>query len=177
MRFFFVIACCSFFCFAQNKEHDVNAVKCFYENKAKPIFIFNKKNGSIVDTLQNAKEENTWYKLTITESDYGWFKINTIERIPNKNKEHHYKNFWVRNSDFNLYVKNEDEDHAYIYDLPTTSSNRIHKLDNGQKVQVTEISELWAKIVLIIGEKKVAGWLPYKDQCANLKTCYDYEKF
>ena len=142
-------------------------VECYYNKDVKnPILIYDNINGSVVDTLYNISDKNSWYKLTVLSSEYGWFKIKDLSRLPSSSKHYNYENYWVRNTDFLVDVDNYDDRHqVYIYDLPTLDSNKIHRLDNFQKVNIIEVDGLWAKVKFKVGKKQIQGWLGYKDQC------------
>lgn len=153
-------------------------VETFYNKESKqPLFVYDNVDGKIIDTLSNVEGENAYYKIAIIDSQYGWFKIKNIQRLPALYENYGYENQWVRASNFMVHVANYDENtRVYLYDLPSMKANRIHKLDNFQKVNVVEISDRWAKVYLGIGKKRIEGWLDFKDQCAYpWTTCPKYE--
>lgn len=145
-----------------------DVVEAYYDNQnTMPLHIYDSVNGKIVDTLVPINTENTWYKIAIIESDYGWFKIKNISKLPNDPKNYGYDNHWVKASGFLITVDNYDENHrVYLYDEPFKTANKIHKVDNFQLVNVIETSDLWAKVNFMVGKKNIMGWLPFKDQCA-----------
>lgn len=166
--------CCCFSGMAQDKTTNNEFVKCYYNlSSHEPIQIYDAIDGKIVKSFYNQNSTNSWYKLAFSESDYGWFKIKRIESFPDNFLNSDYQNYWVKSKDFFITIRNHSGNtQVYIYDLPTTSSNRIHKLDPAQEVEIIEISELWTKIKLTVGKKDIEGWLPFKNQCANpLNSC------
>lgn len=167
-----MLLCCSLISIAQHKTHSNDFVECYYDNTSSlPILIYDNINGKIVDSLYNQNNKSTWYKLAIAESNYGWFKIKNLQRLPDNYKDFDYENYWVKNDNFFVAIANYDPNsQVYIYDLPSTSSNRIHKLDNNQDVTITEISELWAKVKFRVGKKEIEGWLNHTYQCALPST-------
>ncbi|WP_047546257.1 hypothetical protein [Psychroserpens sp. Hel_I_66] len=152
----------------ENKIHYRDLVEAYYDNDSKrPLNIYDSINGQVVNTFNVLEGKTNYYKIAILESEYGWFKIKNIQRLPSDAKDYGYENFWVQSKDFIIHIDNYDEDHrVYLYDLPTKKSNRIHKLDNFQITSVIETSDLWAKVKCKIGNKKIEGWLDFKDQCA-----------
>lgn len=169
MRSMVIWLCCCFICIAQEKIHQDDVVECYFELASQQsIIIYESVNGKIVDSLLNSSIENNWYKLAVVESDYGWFKIRDIQKLPNHKINHVFDNYWVKSNNFQMRIKDYNlTKHVYIYDLPTKASNRIHKLDANQEVLLTEVSGLWAKINFTVGKKEIEGWLPFKDQHAK----------
>lgn len=166
--------------FAQenDKFHYLEFVESYYKKDFKqPIYIYDDVNGKIVDTLYNNEAKSSWYKIAIIESEYGWFKIKNIQRLPNMYKNYGYENYWVKTSGFLISVDIHSENHrVYLYDEPTKKSNRIHKIDSFQKVNIIETNDLWAKVNFVVGKKTVTGWLSFKDQCAYpWTTCLKYD--
>ncbi|WP_460218911.1 SH3 domain-containing protein [Psychroserpens sp. MEBiC05023] len=166
--------------FAQDKTkfHYLEVVESYYDNTTdRPIYIYDSTDGNIVDTLYNVDDKYAWYKIAISESDYGWFKIKNIQRLPSSYKDFDYEDYWVRTSGFLININSYDDSHyVYIYDLPSTEANKIHKLDRFQRVYVTEIDGKWSKVKFKVGNKVVEGWLGFKDQCAYpWTTCPKYE--
>ncbi|MEH6537807.1 MAG: hypothetical protein V7719_15505 [Psychroserpens sp.] len=171
---------CSLNLFGQDidKLHNLDFVESYYDSETdKPLYIYDRVNGEIVGTLKNSDAISSWYKIAIIESEYGWFKIKNIQRLPNAYKNYDYENHWVKASEFLINVDTYDENHrVYLYDEPTKTSNKIHKIDNFQQVNVIETNDLWAKISFMVGKKKVIGWLSFKDQCAYpWTTCFKNE--
>ncbi|WP_299336553.1 hypothetical protein [uncultured Psychroserpens sp.] len=166
--FVFLISCFSLLAQDQVQFHYTNLVESYYDKtNAKPIFIYNAKNGKIVDTLSNVEDKNSWYKIAILDSEYGWFKIKNIQRLPSSFKDFDYEDHWVKTQGFLIAVDNYDVNHhVYLYDEPTKYSNKIHKVDNFQLVAVAETTDLWAKVSFMVGKEKVEGWLSFEDQCA-----------
>ncbi|WP_298901838.1 SH3 domain-containing protein [uncultured Psychroserpens sp.] len=162
-----ILCCFSLLLTGESYAERSNYVECYYNKDVKkPLLIYDDINGKVVDSLYNINDKNAWYKLTILNSDYGWFKIKNISRLPSSKKQYNYENYWVKNVNFLIDVDNYDETHqVYIYDLPSLNSNKIHRLDNFQKVNVIEVDGLWAKVKFGVGKKQVTGWLGYKDQC------------
>lgn len=169
MKFHLLLLFCSLNLIAQesDKTHNTNFVEAFYDKETKlPLYIYESINGNIVDTLTNVKAKNSWYKIAIVDSEYGWFKIKNVHRGPNVFKNYGYKNYWVKTSNFFISVDVLDENHrVYLYDEATYGSNRIHKIDNSKPVHIIETSGLWAMVTLKVGKKTVKGWLSFKDQC------------
>lgn len=144
-----------------------NFVESYYNKKnEQPILVYNKINGRVVDTLYNIDDKYAWYKLAISDSDSGWLKIKNIQRLPSEYKNYGYENHWVKSSDFliNVDVYNPNKP-VYLFELPSIKSNRIHKIDEHQSVNVTEIDGLWAKVKFTIDNKIIEGWLSFKNQC------------
>lgn len=173
-----------FFCtanlFAQKSDeiHYDQLVEAFYDQETKkPLYVYDSINGTIVDTLMNSDSENSWYKIAILSSDYGWFKIKNIQRLPNSYKNYGYENHWVKTSDFLITVASFDENHSiYIYEEPTIKSNKIHKIDSAKSIHIIETSDLWAMVSFVVGKKTVNGWLSYKYHCAYpWTTCTKYD--
>ncbi|WCO03229.1 hypothetical protein [Psychroserpens ponticola] len=156
--------------FAQESDtiHYKNLVEAYYDKETKkPLYIYDNIKGIIVDTLKNIDTKNSWYKIAILDSEYGWFKIKNIQRLPNAYKNYGYENYWVKTSDFLISVDHIDKKHrAYLYDEPTNESNKIHKIDSFKTVHVTETIDLWAMVSFKVGKKTIRGWLSFKDQCA-----------
>lgn len=176
----FFLLLCSANLFAQdsNKLHYLDFVESYYDRETKkPLYIYDNINGKIVDTLVSTESKNSWYKIAILESDYGWFKIKNIQRIPDVYKNYGYENYWVKASNFLITINSYNENRrVYLYDEPTKASNKIHKTDSFQLVNIIETSELWAKVSFVVGKKTVTGWLNYQDQCAYpWTTCPKYE--
>lgn len=172
MKTIFVFLLCSLSAFSQSY------VECYYSKEANnPILIFDQINGKVVDTLYNVDDKSSWYTLAIAESEYGWFKIRDLRRLPSSSKTYSYENYWVKNINFLVNVDNYDETHhVYLYDLPSTNANKIHKLDDFQKVSVTEVSGNWSKVKFKVGKKEIEGWLSYRDQCGYpWTTCPKYD--
>nr|WP_321223445.1 hypothetical protein [uncultured Psychroserpens sp.] len=179
MRFFTVI----FILFSiasaaqeSDKYHYLDFVEAFYDNESKkPLYIYDTINGHIIDTLTN-NNKNTYYKIAILDSEYGWFKLKNIQRLPEDRKDFGYENHWVKSKDFLIFVSNYDENYkVYLYDLPSKKSNRIHKLDDYQLTSIIETSDLWAKVRFKVGKKTLEGWLQFRDQCAYPWTnCIKY---
>lgn len=162
---------------SQDTMHYADLVEAYY-NKAvdQPIFIYDAINGTIIDTLKRVDSKYSWYKIAIKESEYGWFKIKNIQRLPDLYQNFQYENYWVKNIDFLISVDNFGPSHrVYLYDEPSNNANKIHKIDSFQRVNVTEISDQWALVNFKIGKKYVSGWLRHEDQCAlPWTTCPKY---
>ncbi|WP_204345143.1 hypothetical protein [Psychroserpens algicola] len=170
----------SVFGFAQkdNQSFYRNFVEAYYNKQTpEPILIYDDMGGNVVDTLYNIADKNSWYKIAITESEFGWFKMRNIQRLPSSYKNFPYDDHWVKSTNFLVHVDNYDDNHqVYIYDLPSLNSNRIHKMDNFQIVNIIEINDLWSKVKFKVGKKRIEGWLRFKDQCAYpWTTCPKYE--
>lgn len=170
---------CSLNLFAQksDKLHYTNLVEAYYDkNTTHPIYIYDSINGTIVDTLKHIETKNCWYKIAIIDSEYGWFKIKNIQRLPNAYKNYGYENHWVKTSDFLVSVDLFSESHrVYLYDEPSIESNKIHKIDSSKSVHIIETNDLWALVSFKVGKKRVEGWLNFKDQCAYpWTTCPKY---
>ena len=166
--------------FSQNQEqiHYRDLVETYYNKEStKPLYVYDAVNGNVIDTLNNIEAKNAYYKIAVVDSEYGWFKIKNIQRLPESYKNYGYEDHWVRASNFLIHVDNYNEDsRVYLYDLPSKKSNRIHKLDNYQKAHIIEISDRWAKVTFRVGKKEIEGWLDYKDQCAYpWTTCPKYD--
>jgi hypothetical protein len=142
--------------------------QCYYSKEAKsPILIYDAMNGTIVDTLHHI-DDNTWYKLTILESEYGWFKIKELRTWPTAETSNSYENYWIKNHNFLVSVDHsKDTKYVYLYDLPSKKANKIHKLDEFQKVSVTEVDGQWSKVRFKVGQKEIEGWMGLKYQIAN----------
>lgn len=180
MRVFvlFLFISCNLFAQDNTKFHYGNLVEAYYAKEStKPLYIYDSVNGKIVDTLKNIENTNAWYKIAILDSEYGWFKIKNIQRLPESHIDFGYENHWVRTTDFLTTVDNYDDNHiVYLYDQPSKKSNRIHKLDHFQIVSVIETNALWSNVTFMVGKKRVNGWLHFKDQCAYpWTTCPKYE--
>ena len=156
--------------FAQESDeiHFAQLVEAYYDQETKePLYIYDSMNGTIVDTLTNTETENSWYKIAIIKSEYGWFKIKNIQRLPSSYKNYGYKNHWVKTSDFLISVAGFDVNQSiYLYEEPTIESNKIHKLESSKSVHILETSDLWAMVSFVVGKKTVHGWLSFKYQCA-----------
>nr|WP_321234870.1 hypothetical protein [uncultured Psychroserpens sp.] len=168
MKIIVAFLLCSFNVFAQD-TYDLSRevhVNCYYNNDVKtPILIYDNINGKVVDTLYNSEDKNAWYKLTILESDYGWFKI---KRLSTPTEQFNYENYWVKSQHFLVSVdSSSDNKNIYLYDLPSTKANKIHKLDDFQKVSVTEVDGNWSKVKFKVGKKEIEGWLGFEYQIAN----------
>jgi len=179
-RVFLFLLLCAFNTFAQDKEklHYLDYVESYYsKDTKKPLYIYDGINGKVVDTLINIEAKNSWYKIAIIDSEYGWFQIKNIQRLPNAYKNYDYKNHWVRTSGFLISVDNYgDNQRVYLYDEASETANKIHKIDNFQRVNVIETRDLWAKVSFMVGKKTVTGWLSFKDQCAYpWTTCPKYD--
>jgi hypothetical protein len=179
MRIFvlFLLISCNLIAQDKTKSHHDGLVEAYYDKEStNPLYIYDSVNGKVIDTLKNIEDEYAWYKIVILESEYGWFKIKNIQRLPNSHLDFGYENHWVKITDFLVTIDNYDDNHiVYLYDQPSTKSNRIHKLDNYQIVNVIETSDLWANVTFMVGKKRVNGWLSYKDQCAYpWTTCPKY---
>lgn len=166
--FVFLISCLNIFAQDNVKFHYRDFVESYYDkSNRKPIYIYNSKNGDIIDTLSNVDDKNSWYKIAIIDSEYGWFKIKNIQRLPSSYQDFGYENHWIKNQGFLITVDNYDTNHhVYLYDEPTQWSNKIHKVDNFQLVTLIETTDLWAKVSFMVGKEKVEGWLNFEDQCA-----------
>lgn len=180
MRVLIIIVLFSFCGFAQNQNqlHYLDVVEAYYNKESvKPLYIYDAVDGNIIDTLFNIESKNAYYKISIIESQYGWFKIKNLQRLPESYKNYDYENHWVKSSNFLIHVDNYDEKRVvYLYDLPSKKSNRIHKLDDFQITNVIEISDRWAKVKFKVGKKTIEGWLDFKDQCAYpWTTCPKYD--
>ncbi|WP_298896339.1 hypothetical protein [uncultured Psychroserpens sp.] len=162
-----LLCCLSFLIHGDNNLLSNSYVECYYDKEVKrPILVYDSINGKIVDSLYNIDDKYAWYKLTILESEYGWFKIKKISRLPSSHIDYNYENYWVKNIGFLINADNySDKHHVYLYDLPSVTSNKIHRLDNFQKVNVIEVDDLWAKVKFTVGKKQIEGWLGYNDQC------------
>ncbi|GFZ85179.1 hypothetical protein GCM10011531_15290 [Aquaticitalea lipolytica] len=161
-----------------DKIHYLDFVESYYSKETEtPILIYDAINGKVVDSLYNVPSKYSWYKIAIIESEYGWFKIKNIQRLPDSYKNYNYENYWVKTSNFLISVDIFGENHiVYLYDEPTKKSNRIHKIDNFQQVNVIETKDLWSMVSFMVGKKKVTGWLSFKDQCAYpWTTCPKYD--
>lgn len=156
--------------FAQENDeiHYAILVEAYYDKETKkPLYIYDSINGSIVDTLINIEADNSWYKIAILNSEYGWFKIKNIQRVPNSYRNYGYENYWVKTSDFLITVASFDENHnIYLYEEPNIASNKIHKIDSAKSIHILETSDLWAMVSFVVGKKTVHGWLNYKYHCA-----------
>ncbi|WP_323788943.1 SH3 domain-containing protein [Psychroserpens sp.] len=156
---------------AQDKTeiHYKDLVESYYDKRSKtPLFIYDSFNGKIIDTLYNVEDKKSWYKIAITDSEYGWFKIKNIQRLPNAYINYGYENRWVKTTNFLITVDDFDESHnIYLYDQPTIESNKIHKVDSNQTAKIIETSGLWVKIRFKVDKKFVEGWLSFKNQCAH----------
>ncbi|MEM5564798.1 hypothetical protein WNY78_06765 [Psychroserpens sp. AS72] len=180
MRFFIVFILISFNLAAQesSKYHYSDFVEAYYDKASeKPIYIYDRVNGNIIDTISIIKNENAYYKIAISDSEFGWFKLKNIQRLPEERQDYGHENRWVKSKNFIIHVDNYDENHQiYLYDLPSKKSNRIHKLEDFQITSVVEISDLWAKVKFKVGKKAIEGWLDFKDQCAYpWTTCPKYD--
>ena len=180
MKFVILLLLSSLSLFAQEKDKMIflDFVESYYNKESKkPILIYDKINGQVVDSLYNLDDKYAWYKLAILDSESGWLKIKNIQRLPSSYKNYDYEGLWVKSNDFliNVEIYNEGQV-VYLYELPTKDSNRIHKLDSHQIVNVQEIDGLWAKVNFVIDKKKVEGWLSFKNQCGlPWTTCPKYE--
>ncbi|MDG5491628.1 hypothetical protein [Psychroserpens sp. SPM9] len=177
----FLFAFCSLNLFAQEDDqlHYLDLVESYYDKQTKqPLFIYDRMNGKIIDTLHNIDDKHAWYKIAILDSDYGWFKIKNIQRLPGSYKNYDHENHWVRSTNFLISVDVYGENHrAYLYDEPRKSSNKIHKIDSFKRVNVLETNDLWAKVSFVVAKKEVIGWLSFKDQCAYpWTTCPKYDE-
>ncbi|WP_040281828.1 hypothetical protein [Psychroserpens damuponensis] len=160
------------------KHHYLDFVEAYHHKESKvPLYVYDQINGNIVDTLQPIENALDYYKIAIISSEYGWFKIKNIQKLPNTLKDYGYENHWVTSKNFIIHVDNYDENHqVYLYDLPSKKANKIHKVNNYQITSVIEISDLWAKVQFQVGKKTIEGWLYFKDQCAYPWTvCLKYE--
>lgn len=172
MKTIVVFLVCSLTAFSQDY------VACYYNKDAKtPLLIYDQVNGKVVDTLYNVEDKSSWYTLSIAESEYGWFKIENLRRLPSSEKDYEYGNYWVKNINFLVNVDNDDlTHHVYLYDLPSTHANKIHQLDDTQKVSVTEVSGNWSKVKFKVAKKEIEGWLSFNDQCGYPWTsCLKYD--
>lgn len=171
--------CCLTLSAQQKSEqiHNDNLIEAYYSKTVnRPIYIYKSINGPIVDTLRNVDSKYSWYKIAIIDSEYLWFKIKNIQRLPDQYKNFNYENHWVKASNFLVSICTNDPTRSiYLYDEPTESSNKIHKIDSFQVAEIIETSNLWALIRFTIGNKSVSGWLSFKNQYAlPWTTCIEY---
>lgn len=160
-----------------DKLHYENHVEAYYNKDSNlPIYIYESINGKIIDTLSNIDNKYSWYKIAILSSEYGWFKIKNIQRLPDDYKNFGYENHWVKTTGFLISVDKFGPSHrVYLYDAPSMASNRIHTIDDFHAVNVIETNDLWALVNLKAGKKIVSGWLNFKNQCAfPWTTCPKY---
>lgn len=182
MRSLLLILCFSPALFAQLQKQSSNInfdqhVEAYYDNTIdRPVYIYDQINGKIIDTLKNTNNKNSWYKIAIAESEYGWFKIKNIQRLPDQYKNFGYENHWVKASNFMISIDVFSPiSNVYIYDQASEKSNRIHRIDSFQVAEITETNDLWALIHFKVGKKTVSGWLGFKHQCAlPWTTCHNY---
>ena len=160
------------------KMHFNTVVEAFYyKESSRPLFIYDTVDGNILDTLYNNTADHSWYKIAIIESEYGWFKIQNICRLPNAYINYNYDNHWIKSAGFFIQARSTDKNHSiYLYEEASKMSNRIHKVDNCQVASIIETTDLWAKIIFTVDDKRVEGWLSFEDQFANpWKTCLKYD--
>jgi len=171
LKFYLLLLFCSLNLLAQDSKQvsSVDLVEAYYDSKAtEPLYIYDSINGQIVDTLKTNVMVDSWYKIAIVSSEYGWFKIKNIQQLPSTKPNYIYENYWVRNSNFLISAKNSKEAISiYLYDQPDLESNKIHKLDRFQIMHIIETNDLWAMVRFKIGKKIINGWLNFKNQCAN----------
>ncbi|MGB3605536.1 hypothetical protein [Psychroserpens sp.] len=162
---------------AQNNPENQSEVytRCYYDHKVKsPLLVYDAVDGHVIDTLYNSARNDAWLRLTILESDYGWFKIKELTITPPSKSKEDYKDYWVKSENFIVFVDHKIDlnslDVAYLYDLPSTQANRIHKLDQFQKVMVTEVTENWSRVKFEVDTNEIEGWLHLKHQISNPLT-------
>jgi len=159
---------------AKSSQFYSDYVECYYNTSiTQPLYIYDSVNGRIIDSIYNSKNNHSWLKLAITESDFGWLKIKNLQRFPEAQEIRNYENYWVKNADILLTVDNDDQDHTvYLYEYASLASNKLHKVEDFQTFNLIEITDLWAKVYVMVENKQVRGWLPYSDQNANpCPTC------
>jgi len=169
LKFYLLLFLCSFALYAQKGEqsHYANLVEAYYDNQTKkPLYIYDSINGSVVDTLGAIEFDNSWYKISIIDSEYGWFQIKNIEKSTNESENLGYNNQWVKQDNFLISARSSFETKSiYLYDEPSNTSNKIHKVDDLQIMNIVETRDLWALVSFQVGKKNISGWLKFENQC------------
>ncbi len=73
---------CNLFAQDIDKTHNADLVEAYYDTESEnPLYIYDGVNGNIVDTLKTIEAGDSWYKIAIINSEYGWFKIKDIQLV------------------------------------------------------------------------------------------------
>ena len=136
----------------------------------KQIYLFDKPNGQIVDSIANDIENEDFLEVTITESDINYFK--TIIKLSIAGTE---KTGWISKQNYiGVYARNYSDVVLNLYTQPDKNS-KIESTVNKwipDFYQVNDCQDNWVKVKLNYIKTIYTGWLEKKMQCANsYSTC------
>ena len=84
-------------------------------------------------------------------------------------ENNHYKNFWVKLDNFEIFSFIAPIGKTYIsfYEKPNLNSFKVVTIDKYLRYKLIETKKLWAKVEFKFNGKNYIGWINKKDQFAN----------
>ena len=139
------------------------------------LSIFDKIDGNKLISLPPLKEERSWYKIAISKSKKGWFKIEDImvyppsQRYPVNRDRTLYKNKWIQTkhliTDVDTYsVPWEKPVGIKFYATPKIDSQPI-VVFLSVKGSIIKTKKLWAKVAFNYNNEIIRAWIEPKMQC------------
>lgn len=112
------------------------------------------------------------YAVDIIGQQDGWFKISHIEIFDENNAVDMPREFgWIHHSVLSLDTRNYDAP-LKLYELPETSSNIVHTLNNARQVRFSKVYRNFVYVYFSENNKKIEGWLPQDWLCGDpIRNC------
>ncbi len=135
----------------------------------KQVYVFDKPNGIVIDSIANDSINEDYLVINITETNENYFKVVLQLSIADKKKIG-----WIKKGNhIGTYARNyQDGTKLLLYSSP----NKTSKVENivNQWIQdlyvIEDCDGDWVKVRLTYKNKTYTGWLEKEMQCANPYT-------
>jgi hypothetical protein len=133
------------------------------------VYLFDKPNGQVIDSIANNLANEDFLFITITDSDKDYFKV-----ILQLSMSEVQKTGWIKKKNYiGIYARNYSDDTILkLYSQPDKNS----KTESTVKKWIPELYLIldckgdWLKVKLTYKHTTYSGWLEKEMQCANSYT-------
>ena len=159
-----------------SKYYNTELVECYFDKRNNQnIYLYSEPDGNLLDSLINLENDFCWYRLSITESKNGWFKVNSINAMPDCHEnqvnkcDSCYTGMWVKGVNLKINIADlnvEPVNGIKFFEQPDLESKVVYHSGNFLVTELIKVKGNWAKVRFIADEKIHLGWLQKADQCS-----------
>lgn len=157
----------SFLTFSQNEKLDA----VIYWRYVNSVNIFDKPNGTVINTIQNDTVNENLIRLTISKIENGFLKVKIGLEMDNVSF-----NGWIKSATYiGAYLRHEAHPMDLIlYSCPKEAKDNIILLTDWEPdfITILDFEKDWVNVCVNYKGKRIMGWIQRNNLCANsYSTC------
>lgn len=166
--------------FAQpSHDEEISYVDSFTSDSiTSPIYIYDKKNGTVVDSVLPSQYKNCHVLVLIKKMEGDWVQIQSIRHAPcpSDSLMNELDGKWLYKTDLFVGIGYVGLTTGItIFSSHSKKSEVTLLLYGYEKVKIIDTYKSWAKIKFVAESTTIVGWVHRFDQCAYRWTTCNWE--